>query len=144
MNVPASCVASLLALVTFGTAGAQSPNPCRAADAQSARVIEELRRIAGAPGVEGDEDRAIFGVPVAPDSAIFVITDSAVCQRLVEARAEHFRARGFTPPATASIYAIAVGAKYALFDPDGQTAGEFTVVYLYDEQFRPAGGWTGP
>lgn len=137
-----SAVALVLSL-PFSRGQAQSV-ACRTADSTTSAIISHVKAKIAATGAEADSDRVLFGIPVVPDSEIFVITDVALCTRLAQALGDYYELKGFARPALLSLYAVRLGTRSVVHAPGEGDAGEFRTFYIFDAQYQHAGGWSGP
>lgn len=106
------------------------PAACRGPDSYSVDAVDDLRNLMH-PAVASDTAfRKRAQLPLVPDTAIALITDSATCAQAVAAYRQID-----TTAQVSSMYVIRVGPVFVASNPDAK-AGEWIVNYVFDSGFR--------
>lgn len=86
--------------------------------------------------------RARVGLPAATAADVQKVTDELVCSRLLEAH-NRLRARVSGQPFT-RLAVVRVGtSRYVVFDGEANDESEFDEYQVYDDAYKPLGGWEG-
>jgi len=139
LNILKGLVATLAFVIMSSSVSAQT-NKCRAADAASGRLVNELKdwMTTTDPEKQADRDTA-YKIPVVSVSSIALISDERICGKIISAYAA-IPGKNYTP---ANLYVIALGNKYyAVYDP-ADLAGDFRTIMIFDSRYSIIGGWTG-
>lgn len=130
------------AMVSFIPQALRAQSQCRAADSTSLGRIVALTKMMTSSDSRWVATRNAYALPVVPDTAIAVLTDSAVCARAAAAY------NGALPTGAQisgrNVYVVRVGAtRYVVWDRasvDGLD-DEYTAVIVFDASFVVLGSF---
>ena len=127
-------LAALASCVLLPPSVVAGQSACLPAAPRSNVLIGELKELMTTTDPEEISERdTLLKVPVVNPDDVTLVTDEAICTKVIAA---------YAAPRPARVLAIRLGRRgYAALDPVG-LAGEFENVLIFDRRFKRIGGWT--
>jgi hypothetical protein len=107
---------------------------CRPADATSARLVEELRRILSSSDSSELELRRRARIVYQPTGTVAYVSDEPVCGLAIQA----LNRRARTPERQRQVYVYSMGSQYAVEDPE-QRASEYRMLRIFSLEWELQG-----
>lgn len=104
--------------------------PCRGPDEFALASVDDLKDLVTTTDSLMVDFRTTVGLPALPADRVTLVSDSAVCRRVLGA----YNARARVPASAEGLYVLRAGDLYVAADPTAR-AGEWVVWFIFDRSF---------
>jgi len=141
---------ALLVLLAAGAGGGAMraravTGTCAPKDAQSDRLIAELKSFVGQTGMGGVVEKTTMGVKDVTPAQVALVTDKAICSKAaaaydsqLDAIAKKIGKQSVQKRSSYSLYVVTLGSSYAVEDTKSLQAG-FETADIYDRNWKYIG-----